>query len=159
MDYLLFGGAPSVGKTKAIIRLVDYLNSKGIAASDKPQPLFLNQNGDFYTYLDVTNSTGVNVRILISTAADTFSIIQGFKDYCNLHKPYDVIISAIRDDGDSQRTHFFSIMGITPSDFIVEIPMGKITRKNTYDKAMKWYSDTIDTLAHTILGSKPFLIS
>jgi len=32
MNFLLFGGAPSVGKTEAITRVVDYLvNKKGFA--------------------------------------------------------------------------------------------------------------------------------
>jgi hypothetical protein len=156
MNYLLFGGAQSVGKTEAISRLEGYLNSKGIATSNKSSPL--NQNGDFYACLDGTNSSGKNVRILISTVADMPSIIQGFKDYCNSHTPYNFIISAIRDEGDSERANFFSIMGITPSDFIAEIPMGKITRQYTRATALKWYSDKIDALAHTILGNAPFHI-
>jgi hypothetical protein len=35
MDYLLFGGASSVGKSGAIIRLESYLNSRGRVTSHK----------------------------------------------------------------------------------------------------------------------------
>jgi hypothetical protein len=153
MNYLLFGGAPNVGKSEAIKRLEKFLNIKEIETSDK---VLLNNDGDFYACLDGTNSMGAHVRILVSSDADVSFQIQAFKDYCGSHEPYDVIISAIRDDGDQERANFFSIMGITPSDFMVEIPMGKITRRNTYDEALKWYYNAIDDLAHTVLGNAPF---
>jgi hypothetical protein len=154
MNYLLFGGAPSVGKSEAIIRLELFLNSKRITTTHKQ----LLPNGDFYACLDGTDSNGTKVRILVSSAADTPHIIHGFKSYCNLYPLYDFIISAVRDDGDPDRNNFFSTMVIKPSDCVLEIPMGKITRKNNYTTALAWYSSRIDALAQTILGNAPFFI-
>jgi hypothetical protein len=154
MNYLLFGGAPSVGKSKAIISLKSFLNSRGIVTSHK----FRFPNDDFYACFDGTNSQGAKVRILVSSAADTRPIIRDFKNYCASHEPYDFIISAIRDEGDPECTYFHSTMGITSSDFIMEIPMGKITRRKTTRATLKWYSSAIDKLAHTLLGNAPFFI-
>ncbi|MDR2446920.1 MAG: hypothetical protein LBD58_06465 [Treponema sp.] len=156
MNYLLFGGQSSVGKSEAIKRLEEFLKRKGIVTSEKSKPL--NEEGDFYACLDGANSAGAKVRILVSSAADTPPIIRGFKRYCDSHEPYDFIISAIRDDGDPQRDNFFSTMGVTPSDYVMEIPMGRIVRINTYDKAVKWYGNAIDVLAHIIVGNAPFFI-
>jgi hypothetical protein len=154
MNYLLFGGASSVGKSEAITRLKRYLDLKGMVTVNRSS--FPNGNGDFYACLDGTNTAGSKIRILISSTADDGDTIQGFKEYCDSHGPCDIIISAIRDAGDRERANFFSIMDKIPSDFIVEIPMGKITKRNARDKAMKWYRNAIDDVAHKVLSNAPF---
>ncbi|MDR1248206.1 MAG: hypothetical protein LBK63_02775 [Treponema sp.] len=154
MKYLLFGGAPAVGKSETITRLKEFLESKGIATSE--EPVSINEKGDFYAYLDGTNAAGAKVRVLVSSATDAIPEIQGFKSYCDSHEPYDIVISPIRDTGDPERANFFSIMGKPHPDSVVEIPMGKITKKNGYDQAIGWYRNAIDTLAHRVLSNAPF---
>jgi hypothetical protein len=144
-----------------------YLNSRGLRISDKyplpiPDPMpnpIQTPKRNFCECLDGrTNATDADVRILVSTAADTDCIIKDFKKYCDAHKPYNAVISAIRDKGDEQRANFLLTIGVTSSDYVIEIPMGKVRGGEKADiTALQWYNQAIDVLAHTILGSTPFL--
>jgi hypothetical protein len=154
MNYLLFGGAESVGKSEAIKRLEQYfIQQKGfrqIGLQDLP-------NNDFYACVEGRNNAGKEIRILLFSAADTKRVIRDFERFCTQYAPYDFIVSTIRDEGDLMRDYFYDTMGITDdADYVSEISMGKITRRNTRDIAVKWYSERVDTFAHTILQYPPF---
>ena len=50
-------------------------------------------------------------------------------------------------------------MGIIENDNLIEIPLGKITRRgDNFSTALKWYKNKIDKLIGHILSNKPFEI-
>jgi hypothetical protein len=159
VNYLLFGGAPDVGKTKAIKRLEQYFIKQKHFGKTKRQRLV---DGDFYACIDGVNNAGKEIRVLISSTADDSETIDGFKSFRDKHQPCDFIVSAIRDEGDPDRMrdYFYNTMIEPGVDYVFEIPMGKITHRNLQKRndAVKWYSERIDTLAHTILQHTPFFI-
>jgi hypothetical protein len=164
MNYLLFCGAPSVGKTRAIRRLeMKYFIKKKAFKQKDFQDLSCFQylsSDDFYACIEGNNNAGKKIRVLISTAADTPRIITGFKFFCDNHQPYDFIVSAIRDKGDDMYDCFYDTMIKPNVDYVLEIPMGKVTHRNPQKReiAVKWYCKRIDTLAYTILQHPPFSI-
>jgi hypothetical protein len=155
MNYFLYGGAPSVGKSESIARLVDWLiKSKHF----KPSNLISLPGNDFYYVLEGTDKNGKKIKVIVSSAADTPKIVDGFKIYCANNTPYDSVISSIRDSGDFMRTYFQNIMNITGKDICLEIPLAKITRRNIFGAALQWYRNTIDALSQLAIGQAPFLI-
>jgi len=155
MNYFLFGGAPDTGKTEAITRLLAWLTTPGRLTVNHRQQQGEN---DFFACLEGVNAEENEPRVLISSTADNGKIIDDFRQYCDQHRPYNMVISAVRDGGDPMRDYFFTRMGICSEDCVREIPMAKITRRNTYDAAMHWYRDRVDELAHVLLGIAPFSI-
>jgi hypothetical protein len=125
---------------------------------------------DYFVCLDGINSKRKKTRIVVSTASDENDddngdkIIQDFHGFCQMYKPYQIVISAIRDEGDPCRKTFNKIMKITNKDDITEIPLGKITKQGknkdprTYENAKRWYKNGIDEIAHFLLSLPPFSI-
>jgi hypothetical protein len=155
MNYLLFGGAPYAGKSEAITRLVDYLMQQKnfVRGNFKPLP-----NKDFFCILDGKDKNNHSIRIIVTSASDTFAIINDYKIYCKNNFPYDIVISPIRDEGDDMRNHFFKAMNITNSDICVEIPLAKITRRANWEIAYNWYKEKIDNMINNCLEHMPFNI-
>ena len=155
MDYLLFGGAPSTGKSETITRLIDYLiKSKNFVCNNIQQL----SNKDFYCVLDGKNKNNKNIQVLVTSATDTYKIIDDFEAYLQNYPKHDFIISSIRDAGDPMRDYFLKKMKITKNDFCFEIPLAKITRQTNFHAAFQWYKDKIDCISIGVLGNLPFNI-
>ncbi|MDB5122395.1 MAG: hypothetical protein JWP94_524 [Mucilaginibacter sp.] len=157
MDCLLFGGAPSVGKSEAIYRLALKLIGKGFIDRLSLVPATFR---DFSAVLDGVNKKGEPIRIILNSATDTTAIIQNFKNFFDLHGPYDVLVSSVRDGGFYPRQDFFSIMGIShASHYITELPMAKLTRRDrNLTTALAWYQTKIDALVQHVNSNPPFEI-
>jgi len=155
MDYFLIGGAPSSGKSEAITRLVDYLiQQKNFVRGNLSS---LSQK-DFFCTLDGKDKNNNSIKILVTSATDTFQIIDRFALYAKNNNPYKFVISSIRDEGDSMRHYFFRKMNVTSNDYCFEMPLAKITRRTTWAVAHQWYKDKIDFILNDFIGRAPFNI-
>ncbi|KOS05533.1 hypothetical protein AM493_05415 [Flavobacterium akiainvivens] len=156
MECLLIGGAQSVGKSETIYRLAQRLIRAGfgIIAGTLPIPF-----SDFRVVLEGSNKYGKKIKIIINSPTDTDIIINDFKVFFDSNGgSYDILISSVRDDDFWPRPQFFSIMNIsTPKDFILEIPLGKITRRGlNFPVALAWYQQQNDFLIDHTLSNTPF---
>jgi len=155
MECLLIGGAQSVGKSETIYRLTNNLIAfgYGVIAGTFP-PTF----SDFRVVLEGSNRFGKTVRIIINSPTDTVDIINQFKAFFDANGNYDILISSVRDGNFWPRGDFFRIMDISrPKDFILEIPLAKITRRDTnFPVALTWYQTQIDNLTNHIIVNTPF---
>ena len=155
MECLLIGGAESVGKSETIYRITKNLIKSGfiIVAGTFPSTF-----EDFRAVLEGKNTEGKTVRIIINSPTDTVIIINAFKDFFDNNGNYDILISSVRDGGFWPRGDFFNIMNISkPKDFILEIPLAKITRRGTnFDTALDWHQRKMDDLTNHILTNNPF---
>jgi hypothetical protein len=155
MNYLLFGGAPSVGKSESITRLVGYLIQQKNFVRNNFKDL---SNNDFFCILDGKDKNNCSIRIIVTSASDMPTIINDFKIYCKNNSPYDLVISPIRDEGDGMRNRFLDVMDIVNTDFCVEIPLAKITRRKNWQIAYNWYKEKIDNMVNNCLENMPFNI-
>lgn len=157
MNCLLIGGAQTVGKSESIYRLANNLTSRGfmVVAGNIP-PVF----DDFNCVLEGIDKNKKTIRIIINSPSDTVTLIQDFKSFYDSNEPYEILISSVRDNGFYPRNEFFNIMSInTPENFILEIPLAKITRRGrNFNTALNWYENQIDNLIEHTLGNLPYNI-
>ena len=154
MKYLLFGGAPNVGKSECIYRLAVHLKGMGFSDLHLSVPATFS---DFRAVLEGLDKTGMPVHVIVNSATDTPDLIDDFKDFYDQNGAYDILISSVRDDNFWPRDDFFSTMGINPSSpDLVEVPLAKVTRRNYFPVALSWYSDKLDKLSLHLLSNPPF---
>ena len=161
MNFLLFEGAPSVGKTEAITRVVDYLvNKKGFVCIHHE---FINKHKiDFRCVLKGKNKSGKSIIIIVSSAGDNQVVINKFNVYIKNNLPCDFIIGATRDVDDRYKIRSYFMNAIvtpnsTPNSICFEIPLAEITRKGKLrSTALQWYRDNIDIIVNNILADAPF---
>lgn len=157
MNCLLIGGAQSVGKSETIYRLANELTSRGfiIVAGSIPIPF-----SDFRCVLEGLDKKDNIVRIILNSPSDTVQIIQDFKNFYDVNGLYDILISSVRDNDFYPRRDFFTIMDINLiRDFILEIPLGRITRRGTnFFTALNWYENQMDNLLIHTLSNPPYNI-
>lgn len=156
MNYLLIGGAQSVGKSESIYRLTqNYLVPKGyrVIAGNIPASF-----ADFKALIEGADKHGNIIKIIINSATDTEDIIRDFKKLYDNSLSMDILISSIRDDNFWPRKEFFSLIGINPLESnIVEVPLAKITRRGAnHAIALNWYNQKVDKLLIQILSNPPF---
>lgn len=156
MNYLLIGGAQSVGKSETIFRLANNLISRGFTLKAGTIPTTFT---DFRCVLEGLDNNKNIVKIILNSPSDTVPIINDFKKFYDTNGGiYDIVISSIRDEGFHPRTDFFRIMNLNPiTNFILEIPLAKITRRGTnFTTALNWYNTQIDNLINHSLQNQPF---
>ena len=169
MKYLLFGGAQSVGKSETIWRTAQFLiNIKGfqVLAGTIPNGPFTTVNPfvDFRVVLEGYDQNNCLVKVLFVSATDTYSIIDGAKVFWDkLPFQIDIIVSSVRDDfapsSNSLRQYFFDIFLVHQAgNSFLEIPLAKITRRNSFVNALKWYQDSLDLLLRRLLSHQPYSI-
>ncbi len=156
MNYLLFGGAPQTGKTSSITRIVDYLiNQKGYVIVNQFNYLPSQNTVDFKVILEKKSKLN-NKRIYVNTASDTKRIIKDCKHFLNNNTPVDIIVSSVRDKY-SPRTNFFKIMNVNMNlDYVLEIPLGKVSRGKNRLNCLNWYNTKIDEITQKILDTNPY---
>ncbi|WP_395077259.1 hypothetical protein [Flavobacterium sp.] len=154
MNYLLIGGAPSVGKSESIYKLAQTLltPARGFTIITGIFPPIIN---DFKIVIEGIDKSGVKIKILINSGTDNKKIIENFKNFHDVNKPFDIIISSVRDIS-NPRIDFFSIMKISTADIIVEIPLAKVRRGKTRTTALIWYQDKLDALILNTISNAPF---
>ena len=152
METLLIGGAPSTGKTGAIIWVENYLLSKGFKCVKK-----IVLNADFMAILEGKNKDKKIIRIVINSASDTEDIIDKFYSFMNSNGIYDILISSIRDIYHERDYLFNKIKPLSKG--IVEFPLAKITRRNDYQKAKAWYDKYVFSMLEAVLLNQPFSVA
>ena len=166
MECLLIGGAPEVGKSNTIYRIALRLRNMGfkVIAGNIPIPktgTVLIPSSDFRAVLEGVNNQNKTIKIIINSPTDTVDIINTFKKFYDGNGgTYNILISSVRDDNFWPRSDFFRIMNINSSkDFILEIPLAKITRKKTNRPvALNWYELQLDNLIKHTLSNRPYNI-
>jgi hypothetical protein len=161
MKTLLFGGAPSVGKSESIYRLTKKLISVGYIDKFEMVP---GSFKDFTAILEKKSKNEPTILIAINTATDDIAKLNKLKKLLEDNPDVNILISSIRDDDFNPRSQFFDKSGIDETkDTIVEIPLAKITRKgdakdpkSNKARALKWYMDKIDKLSFRTLANYPF---
>ncbi len=164
MKCLLLGGAPGVGKTGAMIRLAKNLIDNGfkkIEGDDVPKfPVNGEFAEDFKCILKGKDRDGKEIKIIINSPSDTPKLIREFGYFYNSNggeKEFDILISSVRDGEFFPRKDFFEIMELENTDnFILEIPLAKVTRRGGRDIAQNWYNDSIDNFVKHTLKNNPF---
>nr|WP_315222222.1 hypothetical protein [uncultured Flavobacterium sp.] len=157
MECLLISGAQSVGKSKTIYRLANHLVAIGYVVVAGAIPAKFT---DFKAVLEGKNKQGQNIRIIINSPTDTIDLINNFKRFYDSNGHYEILISSVRDASFPVRKDFFRIMNIAaPKDFILELPLAKVTRQGTnFRICLTWYETQMDILVHHVLNSNPFNI-
>lgn len=159
MNYFLFGGAPSVGKSQSIYRLTQTLltPARGFMIVSGTFPLTFE---DFKVIVEGYNKDGEKIRILINSATDTIDLIQDLKVFHDQNFSVNIVISSVRDNDFYPRQDFFRIMNVNFSlDFVLEVPLSKVTRRGTnFFTALAWYENTLDNLVLNSLSGTPFNI-
>lgn len=152
---LLIGGAPDTGKTTALNAISKKLQKNGYAQI-KSQNTGM-QGVDKLYFLKGKDSNGKNVSIVINTAADDVGSIKNFNNFLQ-QCSCDIIITAIRSFGKERKGILDVIKNHTNDDYFnLEIPLARITQRTVNkNTAMKWYTDTVMTLAEHILELAPF---
>lgn len=152
---LLIGGAPDTGKTTILNTISTKLQKKGYAQI-KSQNTGM-QGVDKLYFFKGKDSNGKNVSIVINTAADDYDSIKNFNDFVQQYS-CDIIITAIRSFGKERKGILDVIKNHTNDDYFnLEIPLARITQRTVNkNTAMKWYTDTVMTLAEHILELAPF---
>lgn len=157
MNCLLIGGAQSVGKSETIYRLANALTLRGFRVTSGSIPITFT---DFRCVLEGSDKKNNTIRIIINSPSDTVPIIQEFKIFYDINGLYDIMISSVRDNNFYPRRDFFNIMDINPvRNFILEVPLGKITRRGAnFFTALNWYENQTDNLLNHILNNPPYNI-
>lgn len=158
MESLLIGGAPNVGKTRAIYKITEWLiNNKGFSIIEG---FFPPQMKDFRVVLEGKNKNNNPIRIIINSPTDDKNTIDNFKSFFDLNGNYDVLISSVRDLN-FERDYFFNTMmsNLLNTNFVLEIPLAKITRRDPrFGIALNWYKNQIDNLLQHTIQTPPFNI-
>lgn len=157
MKYLLFGGAPNTGKTGGITRLAELLiTTKGFSVTANWNYPPTSTNRDFRVILEGLDNKKNLIRIYINSATDTRKIIQDCKKFYDANHSIDIVVSSIRDIF-SARIDFFNIMKVNNStDYILELPLGKVRRGNHRPLCLKWYEQKLDQLVKNVIENNPF---
>lgn len=160
MNYLLFGGQPDSGKTSAITRLTITLTSIPFAFSIVYGVFSPISGNDFLILIERINF-GQSQFIIINSATDDKVCIDNLIEFIKKHndKKIDLVISSVRDIN-WERTYFFSSLKINQTDLnVFEIPLARVTRRNTsglFAPAINWYETTLDRLINFIITNPPF---
>jgi hypothetical protein len=170
MKYLLFGGAPNVGKSGAVYRTANYLISKGYKVIDGSIPATFTSPPsppEFFAILEGVNQKGKTTRIAVNSGTDSAPKVKEFKTFLdkalNHIGQIDIIITSIRDDFEpanpkNERNMMKKILGIVAADFLLEIPLGKVRGGSGRPNALVWYEGTVDTLTQYVLDKYPFFV-
>lgn len=157
MNFLVISGAPETGKTTAINKIALWLTA-GVITTDiyrQPLPSFLvNQYGKYNDISVVVMLKGK--KVIIHSASDDEARMNELIALLNNHSDVAVVITSCRDLY-HKRAYFAN--HIKPfAKFFLESPLGKITRRNDFQKADDWYKDTLLELHQHILKGGPFYL-
>lgn len=159
MKYLLFGGQPNTGKTSTITRLTNTLLTAQFIVIDGVFPPA--SGTDFLILLERKKDDDTIQYIIVNSPSDDTFSINKLKDFIDKHKDknIDLVISSVRDIN-YERNYFFSTIGIKPTDpNVFEIPLARITRRNSsglFSPAMSWYQNSLDNHIKFIITNSPF---
>jgi len=149
MNYFLFGGARDTGKSKSVYKIADFLiNTKGYTVINGSFPA---QYSEFRCIIVKDDKV-----ILIQSYTDLVGAITDLKKVRDSNKDITHIITANRNEGDHMRNRFRKILNITSTDYILEIPLGKVIAGKTRRANIVWYLDGVLKIAKELTNNAPF---
>ena len=149
MNYLLYGGARNTGKSQSIYRITNFLiDIKNYTLIDG---VFPSKFLDFTCVLEKGDN-----KILIQSGTDTVKLIIELKRQRDINKGITHIITANRNKSDYMRGRFSQILDIKPTDYVFEIPLGKVVRGNTRNINLNWYLEGILNISKKIIKIPKF---
>ena len=149
MNYFLFGGARDTGKSKSAYKIADFLiNTKGYTVRSGSFPA---KYSEFRCIIVKDDKV-----ILIQSYTDLVSAIKDLKKVRDSNKDITHIITANRNEGDHMRNKFRKILNITSTDYVFEIPLGKVIAGKTRSANIVWYLDGVLRIAKEITNNTPF---
>ena len=147
MEILLFGGAQNTGKSSAILRLCHSLSNR-YSPTEVIRP-----EGDISILLNGINQKEEQVKILLHSATDTQEWIDALDKKIESDSP-DVVITAIRNDPDSNRSKVQNVLNKRKPNNTIEFPLGKVVK----GQALTWYEQQIDALVNHLISLSPFYL-
>lgn len=151
MNYLFYGGARSTGKTESITKFCDYLISrKGYTVKSGTFPPTVTKK-DFECILVKKNK-----EILIQSYTDNVKIIKGLIKLKTSNPHITDIVTAIRNENDPMRKRLLNELKTNSSDYVFEIPLGKVVKGTTRTNNIIWYQERILNIAKEISTLSPF---
>lgn len=157
MNFLVISGAPKTGKTTAINKIALELTTNVVSTdiNGNALPSFtVNQHGLYDDISVVVRLKGK--KVIIHSASDDTKWMNKLIDLIAMNPETEVVITSCRDIY-WERDYFNS--NVRPlATFLLESPLGKITRKNHFQLADDWYKDTQLELHQHILRSGPFYL-
>ena len=131
--FIFISGAPNTGKSTTLKELYKFLKNTKKFKETKSK-IIANDEGMFI--LEGYNNKGKSIKILINYPSDTVSIIDSVFEFYEKNKPFDIVITSIRDMY-CERDCLLETFKIN-EDFI-ELPLAKVNRKNDKEIACKNY--------------------
>ncbi|MDM8159659.1 hypothetical protein QUH73_07535 [Labilibaculum sp. K2S] len=149
MNYFLFGGARNTGKSKSVYKIADFLiNTKGYTVRSGSFPV----NYSEFRCIIVKDDK----VILIQSYTDLVKMIIDLKRVRELNKDITHIITANRNESDYMRNRFRKMLNIASTDYIFEIPLGKVIAGKTRSANIVWYLNGVLRIAKEITNNVPF---
>lgn len=164
MKYLFISGAPNTGKTVTIYDLTVYLISQGYVIVLRGTGNFVNPTTvsqarieDFQCIIEKKISDHITKRVLINSATDNENRINSLLKFYEKNLNVDVVITSMRDGGDTMRRFLKDKLNIIPNtDVVVEVPLAKITRKRNFITALMWYKRSVNEIVKSELENLLF---
>ena len=144
--FIFISGAPNTGKSTTLKELYKFLKNTKKFKETKSK-IIANDEGMFI--LEGYNNKGKSIKILLNYPSDTVDIIDNVYDFYTKNKPFDIVITSIRDMH-SERDYLLDKFNIT-EDYI-ELPLAKVTRKYDKEIALNNYYERILNLLKNILS-------
>ncbi len=148
--FIFISGAPNTGKSTILKTLHKFLKETKKFKETKSK-IIANDEGMFI--LEGYNNKGKSIKILLNYPSDTVDIIDNVYDFYTKNKPFDIVITSIRDMH-SERDYLLDKFNIT-EDYI-ELPLAKVTRKNDKKLACNSYYTRVLNLLKHILSLSPY---
>lgn len=148
--FIFISGAPNTGKSTILKTLHKFLKETKNFKEIKKE-IIANNEGMFI--LEGYNNKEKPIKILLNYPSDTVDIIDNVYDFYTKNKPFDIVITSIRDMY-SERDYLLEKFNIT-EDYI-ELPLAKVTRKNDKNLACNSYYTRVLNLLKHILSLPPF---
>lgn len=158
MKFFVISGAPDTGKTTAINLVSEWLCSKYSITTDfygNPLPPFL-PNPTTGKYDDISLVLNLNgLKVIIHSATDDKNCMDILIEKINQNTDSEIVITTCRDLY-WPKDYFNLNIGSFASSFLLESPLGKITRRNDFTLANTWYKDSLLQMHQHILSNIPY---
>ena len=144
--FIFISGAPNTGKSTTLKELYKFLK-KTKKFKETKSKIIANDEGMFI--LEGYDNKGKSIKILINYPSDTEAIIDYVYEFYNENKPFDIVITSIRD---MYSERYCLLEKFNVGEDYIELPLAKVTRKYDKEIALNNYYERILNLLKNILS-------